>query len=300
MVDVSVVMPVWNEERFIGHALDSLGEYVDQIVVVDGGPDGPSTDSTRAVVEGRKAKGYPVEFYEGEFGTPDGLWDQASQRNLGLSQCRCQYVLPVDADEVFDETIMMVLELLEEREPLIVYGQLVDFWMDLHHIRPRFTGALMGQPTTANTSFYARHLKLYHSMTEGDGDLGHAVRFDHSLVDRRKVAYVPKYVRWHLGWVRPYEKQIKKHLRNIRRGGWGEFGEKLMERGDRAVVAWALDHVMSYPEHDFYCDFVGKRPWALVDSEYSYLEGADAALKKYAEQYDLELGRVNLQAVYQG
>jgi glycosyltransferase involved in cell wall biosynthesis len=80
---VSVALIVLNEEQNLRELLPRL-HWADEIVVVDGG----SRDRTLALAEELGARTFrrPFDHF-------------AAQRNFALEQCRCQWVLSIDADE---------------------------------------------------------------------------------------------------------------------------------------------------------------------------------------------------------
>lgn len=84
-MSVSVVVPTWNEERWLPRLLDALRDHplVDEVVVADF----DSTDSTRAVARERGCR-----VVDG--GRP------GPARNLGAAAARGTHVLFVDADVV--------------------------------------------------------------------------------------------------------------------------------------------------------------------------------------------------------
>ena len=91
MVKVSVIIPAYNGDRYIGEAIDSIlsQTYSDyEIIVVDDG----STDSTRQVIEQYGSK---IQYLSQ---TNQGV---AASRNLGLTQAKGEYVAFLDQDDIF-------------------------------------------------------------------------------------------------------------------------------------------------------------------------------------------------------
>ncbi len=93
MVKVSIIVPVYNTEKYIAKTLDSLiGQTLDsfEIVVVDDG----STDGSSAIIRQYEQK-YPnlIHAYWKENG---GL---GSARNYGLQYARAEYIGFVDSDD---------------------------------------------------------------------------------------------------------------------------------------------------------------------------------------------------------
>lgn len=92
MAKVSVIVPVYNVEKYIGKCLDSLVnqtlEDIEIIVVNDG-----STDSSKYIVEQYKEKYDNIKYYEKENG---GLSDA---RNYGLQFAKGKYIAFLDSDD---------------------------------------------------------------------------------------------------------------------------------------------------------------------------------------------------------
>ena len=94
-MNVSLCMIVKNEEKNLSKCLDSMIDYVDEIVVVDTG----STDQTKEI-----ARKYTDKIF-------DYTWcdDFAGARNYSLSKANNDWVLILDADEIllkFDKKIV--------------------------------------------------------------------------------------------------------------------------------------------------------------------------------------------------
>lgn len=106
MVKVSVIIPAYNGDRFIGEAIASTlaQTYTDyEIIVVDDG----STDNTKQVVQQygdcvlkdtvthKASRRHRIRYFSQ---TNQGV---ASSRNLGLSKARGEYIAFLDQDDVF-------------------------------------------------------------------------------------------------------------------------------------------------------------------------------------------------------
>jgi len=90
MVQLSVVIITFNEEKNIGRCLDSVKDVVDDIIVLDSF----STDKTEEIC---KAKG--ARFFQHKF---DG---HIEQKNRAITFAKFPYVLSLDADEVVSEEL---------------------------------------------------------------------------------------------------------------------------------------------------------------------------------------------------
>lgn len=93
-------MIVLNEEKFLKRALTNVASYVDEIIIVDGG----SKDRTLQIAGSFKAR------------TIQARWknDFAAQRNIGLKQAKGEWVLVIDADEVYEKKLLRELQSLAQ------------------------------------------------------------------------------------------------------------------------------------------------------------------------------------------
>lgn len=90
MVQLSVVIITFNEERNIGRCLDAVKAFADDIVVVDSF----STDRTEAICLEKGAR-FIRHAFEGHI----------QQKNWAITQAKHPYVLSLDADEAPDEVL---------------------------------------------------------------------------------------------------------------------------------------------------------------------------------------------------
>lgn len=89
MSSISLCMIVKNEERCLARCLESVKDFVQEIIIVDTG----STDSTVEI-----AKQYTNQIYSFEWTN-----DFAEARNYALQYATCDYILQLDADEWIGE-----------------------------------------------------------------------------------------------------------------------------------------------------------------------------------------------------
>lgn len=91
MPTISVAMIVKNEAQDLALCLDSVKDWVDEIIILDSG----STDNTKAI-----ALSYGAKFYENTHWPGFG-----KQRQLAQQYVTCDYVLWLDADERVTTTL---------------------------------------------------------------------------------------------------------------------------------------------------------------------------------------------------
>ncbi len=101
---ISLCMIVKNEEQVLDKCLNSIQQYVEEIIIVDTG----STDATVSI-----ASKYTNQIYHFEW-----IDDFSAARNESLKYATGQWILILDADEYFEENeIQKLYKCLKEREP---------------------------------------------------------------------------------------------------------------------------------------------------------------------------------------
>jgi glycosyltransferase involved in cell wall biosynthesis len=103
MITISLCMIVKNEERTLERCLTSVKEIADEIVIVDTG----STDLTKEIAARFTDKIYHFKWID----------DFAAARNFAFQQATKEYILWLDADDVFEE---------EDRNKLIQLKKTLD------------------------------------------------------------------------------------------------------------------------------------------------------------------------------
>jgi len=99
-IPLSVFMIAKNEEDRIGRAIQSVIDWVDEVIIVDSG----STDETVKIAEALGAKTY-YKDWQG-FGR---------QKRYGESLCRNDWILNMDADEVITPSLQEAIKTLFHR-----------------------------------------------------------------------------------------------------------------------------------------------------------------------------------------
>jgi glycosyltransferase involved in cell wall biosynthesis len=126
-ITISVVVPAWNAERYLGEALDSLlaqTRVPTEVLVIDDG----STDGTADVAEKR---GPPVRCVRREHQGP------AAARNAGIREARGELLAFLDADDLWlPAKLERQLEALSAQPSVgIVTTRIRDFWVpELAHL----------------------------------------------------------------------------------------------------------------------------------------------------------------------
>lgn len=100
MLQLSVVIITYNEERNIARCLDSVQQVADEIVVVDS----YSTDRTRELAASRGAR-VLQHVFEGHI----------EQKNWAAAQARYPFILSLDADEALDAELQQSIREVKTR-----------------------------------------------------------------------------------------------------------------------------------------------------------------------------------------
>ncbi|NYF23830.1 glycosyltransferase family 2 protein [Sporosarcina sp. JAI121] len=100
MITISLCMIVKNEEEVIGRCLDSVSGLVDEINIVDTG----SSDRTKEIVGKYTDRIFDFEWID----------DFSAARNFSYQQATMDYVLWLDADDVFTEVDQEKLKTLKQ------------------------------------------------------------------------------------------------------------------------------------------------------------------------------------------
>lgn len=266
-----------NEEKLLPHVLNNIEPYVDEIVVVDGGPEGPSTDATVEIAKAHEK----VVYRSGKFGTMDGGWDMATQRNTGISVATGEVLLLLSADMLF-MNLGIFREAVDANKHKIYFCPTVEFWEDVGSIRLHSGegGMLSLQSGILEAIAVDRTLAPY---CEPDG----ALNVEGATARHRLV--LAQSTKFHLGWIRPFLKQVAKHIRHVKQHRWGDQGERLLKGSDRGLEQWAMLHVLGYPNIPSVA-YAGTMPDGMDGLEHMrYDDGMDTATKDYQARYGVSI-----------
>ena len=120
---VSIIIPCYNQEQYVAEAIESALNQtypnVEIVVVNDA-----SNDNSSKVIKGYANKYSNIIFLDEE--ENKGV---VKSRNLAISKCRGDYILPVDADDKIDQTFCeKAVKILDaDNEVRIVYSKIQFF-----------------------------------------------------------------------------------------------------------------------------------------------------------------------------
>ena len=256
--------------------LANISPHVDEIVVIDGGPDGPSTDNTLEILESADK----VVCQSGTYKMGDGVgWDMSRQRNDAINLATGDIYVFVSADMLF-VGLEHLREAAEQGDSAILFCNTFEFWEDTSKLRLYTADCdvlTLPAPILEPISVASR----FHPFWEENGTLN-LEGAEHG--DRGLLVGTLKF---HMGWIRPFAQQVAKHKRNVKQGRWGEVGGAILAGGERKLEQWAIQQVMSY-EGIPSIAYSGELPaeMELLDGM-KYNNGIDAALKDYEERYGI-------------
>jgi glycosyltransferase involved in cell wall biosynthesis len=147
---VTACLITYNEAYWLERTLPGMVAGADRLVIIDGGPFGPSDDGSQAII--RRHLRRPGDVYErGQFGgeTDAGNWDIV-MRNRYLRYVETSHILLIDADEAYlPEDWAKLREYAEKGVAGVLYSY-IHFYMDDKH---RLAGGFWDAPCHHFTCF---------------------------------------------------------------------------------------------------------------------------------------------------
>lgn len=156
MKKISVIIPVYNAEKWIHETLDSLvvQTYPNvEIICVDDG----SKDSSCAIVEAYREKYGNIRLIRQK---NSGV---CAARNTGIENASGDYIAFVDADDCVESDMYeKMIAKLEEDDSDIVFCEFVRFWPNgkIQHTVERSFDALVNNPQDIRAFLYSTHSEV--------------------------------------------------------------------------------------------------------------------------------------------
>ncbi len=94
---ISMVMPIYNEEKLLTYHMELAAPFVDEIILIDGSPTGPSTDDSLNLIEYDNIKVIDGKF---EMHHRKGGWDKAAQLKAGVDKATGEIIILTSCDSV--------------------------------------------------------------------------------------------------------------------------------------------------------------------------------------------------------
>jgi glycosyltransferase involved in cell wall biosynthesis len=240
---ISVILPVYNEELLLPLMLDGIIQSVDEIIIVDSSPWGPSTDETAQIVN-RYVHTGKIKYFAETLKVDEGVWDEAKAWNLAIENVTGEWIMPMAADIIHTREGMATLKGIITDRPdvqILNYFMLEFFW-NMCHFRLYTHERFFKTPIVgADIPMVRTDGELKWNSQSGLNASSHV-----EFLDTDRIHFVPSVYRYHYGWLKPYRDQVQKHVRNMRIGAWGDANESLRTGSDKAVYRWACQHVDNY------------------------------------------------------
>lgn len=263
------------------YVLENIEPHVDEIVIVDGGPAGPSTDNTKQ----EALKCDKVVYKSGTFKTMDGAWDSALQKNTAISNATGNVFLFVSADMFFDNLKLLREAIDSGTRHSLFFCSTLEFWLDTTKLR-LYSPAENPLALPSNILEVVAVDKSLNPYFEE----GNVLHVDNADLNQR--LQIPQAFKFHLGWIRPFGEQVVKHIRHVKQHAWGEEGEKLLKGGERGLEQWAMLHVLSYQQIP-YIEYTGKLPLEMQGLRgMKYNDGYDDAISGFEKKYGISVFRL--------
>ena len=160
---VSVIVPVWNVEKYIIKCLDSLVNQtlkeIEIIVVNDGSP-----DNSQKIID-KYVKKYPdkVKSFIKENG------GQGSARNLGIEKAKGEYISFVDSDDWLDtEALEKMYNLAKKNKSDIVICDMIDHYdsYTIYHNCTKYNSVFEVTPSACNKIFKKELIKDFRFLSK--------------------------------------------------------------------------------------------------------------------------------------
>lgn len=221
---------VYNEQKYLWYSLDSIYDFADRIVVIDGSPDGPSTDGTRDIVMEFANKKESKVVYE------SGVYqNKESQRNAYLKFAPCDefdWVFVVDGDEVYKpDDLEDLYQCMKIKNIVSIHFHHIHFWREFGVVNTG--GAWDNYLYRVNRNIRGRYYRIHNSLADKNG----------KSLDTYQNRYIAKKcVCYHYGHVVGADKEREKALYYARRGDYKHVGvateEQCQAYADSFVHNW--------------------------------------------------------------
>lgn len=292
-VKLSALVQVYNEELCMGCCLAGLLPVVDECVIVNGGPQGPSTDSSLDVIKAAMLE-HPgkIKYLEGTFRQEDGQWDHTGQNNLALDNVEGDFVIRAHADLIYS-----IEDVARAREAITrfpnknyFYAPMIDFYCDTDHILlPSFMEPekqlgrpQCGDPVAISMRSKPRYMNYEYEPGHFKSGMNISLDWVHDTV------YLPHVSRYHFAFVKPFNYQVYKMMRNLMRGQYSKLGDELKQKPESEIYKWIIDQVLKYEAHPGRQVYAGEYP-AIAEPirGMTSMDGYDEFMTWYKATYEV-------------
>lgn len=251
-----------NEKKLLPLSLKRLKPLVDELIVVEGGPDGESDDGSQETVRSFLPEAKIITT------SSQTAWSR-EEVAAALASASASHVMTISADMLLYKPNALRAA-IESQDAQVYMCRMIDLWVDRNHAKKNGTGDMAGS--------YMPFVSSRNMLEE---------RTAVSELAGKEKLYVPETCVYHLGWLRPFGQQIRKHIRHIETGAWEQTGAKLKALGPQAVESWAIHHVMRY-KHDAKLRVFLPEEIADEVGDMSYMDGFQEYVLEYENRYEEE------------
>jgi hypothetical protein len=272
-----MIMNVYNEADMLEYLAEVL-PYIDELVVAEGSPIGPSVDSTvETLEEVADRHGVALTLLRDTYRREeDSGYDSARMRNSMLEATTGDFILYHHADVVYGEGCFALLREAVDTFPHmdIFYSPLTEFFFDMRHVllhvpvREEHPRRLCGDALV-----YKAGIGLAFVQKPLTGLVINKPFRPIGVPGSVKSLLLPDVKRYHLCFVRQFSHQVEKHVRRITQRDWGEAGEPILQAGYETVFDTALKHVEDYPKALGMFSYCGSYPSVLEGRRLSAFDG---------------------------
>ncbi len=288
---LSVIIPIYNAEQWLGETLDSLCRQIYEnieIICVDDG----SSDNSTAVVEKYQERNKRIRLIKQE---NSGV---SQTRNRGIAEAKGKYIAFLDADDLVTETAYAdMIDLLESEQSDIVFGRFMRFWPNgkkQYAMEESFLN-LVRNPQDIKYFLYSTdsrvegdklytldiHGSVCRSVFKAEIIQAHTVAF-HSelkfaedqifvleyLLHCQKVSFLPQLVIEYRGWTKPWTyKSMYDNMMSL-----CDYQCAVLEK-NTYYTKKQMRSLMGYCRYSAYL--------AIINAELMFRKDAPAALKEY-------------------
>lgn len=225
---LSLILAVHNEALFLPY-LDAVLHYVDEAIIVDSSPFGPSDDGSTEILADY-ARRYPYlkltvikDNYRRNDGIKDYAWDESKINNFMINTSSGDFLLFHHADIIYDavdlEKTRKAIDTFSNK--LIFYTDYLEFMWDTYHIhlRPDSMETAFFRPPTGYAFVVSRKANPTWRNYPLGLQLGHELNMTVAL-------FCPHIRRWHFALCKPYPLRVVHVCRQIATGDLQGFADK--------------------------------------------------------------------------
>ena len=158
-IKVSACYIVFNEEQFLKHSLDSIYNFADEIIIIEGAvkgwwqyanPDGSSTDATVDIIENFPDPENKIKLIQGKWR------DKKQMQNRFLKEATGNWILRCAGDEIYFREELMAL-----KNFAATHMDAVEIKMPFIHFYHNEKRRLISNP---NTKWMIRHQRFFRNL----------------------------------------------------------------------------------------------------------------------------------------